>query len=542
MPTNPQSAPRSALLVGLLLLAGCSTLPSTQSGSGTFSVFNSATKPAPVRPLAVTAPELTLPPEWLTIESTVVSLGEQDLFDRMRMGFALENASANSIDNEEAWYASHPDYLDRTFRRGERYLYYIVSELEARKMPLELALLPVVESAFNPVALSTAKAAGLWQFIPSTGTRFGLKQNNYYDGRRDVVESTRAALDYLQFLANEFDGDWLLAIAAYNTGEANVARAIQRNIAKGKPTDFFSLDLPRETEAYVPKLLAMRRIVSDPLAHGLEFGSLENQPYFVKVDAGGQIDLGLAAELAGMSKEDFLAINPGYKGRVTDPNGPHQLLIPVANEQSFLEKLASLPSAQRVPMVYYRVRKGDTLNKVAQRYGLATSDIVALNNLKTKSIKPGQELLLRGATAASAIASTSTEIETAPASKAASKTPAKSKTTYTVRSGDTLWSIAQRYEVDPTVLASLNGIKKNAIKTGQKLKIPGSVATTSKSEVTQEKLSYTVRSGDTLSRIAGQFKVEVKQLMNWNKLSSAADLKAGQRLVVYTDDSRRAGG
>ncbi|MGE0114045.1 MAG: LysM peptidoglycan-binding domain-containing protein [Steroidobacteraceae bacterium] len=538
MPHNPhRPMQRLALLVGSLLLAACSSLP--QQSNNTLA---KPTKPGDPTP-PISAPNIRLPPEWLTIESTVVSLGEQDLFDRMRMGFALDDMAASSIDSEEDWFARHPDYLDRTFRRGERYLYYIVSELEARNMPLELALLPVVESAFNPTALSTAKAAGLWQFMPSTGLRFGLKQNNYYDGRRDVIESTRAALDYLQFLANEFDGDWLLAIAAYNAGEVNVSRAIDRNLAKGKPTDFFSLDLPRETEAYVPKLLAMRRIVADPARHGLEFGTLENQPYFVKVDVGGQIDLELAAELAGMSQEDFLAINPGFKRRVTDPNGPHRLLVPVANEQLFVEKLASLPSTQRVPMVYYRVRKGDTLNKVAQRYGISTEELRSLNKLKSRSLRVGQELLLRGTNSALASASMSPGANNdVPVTKTASLTRGKSRI-HTVRSGETLWSIAQRYAVDPTVLASVNGIKKSTIKTGQKLRIPGESAyNSSKGGTSQEQLSYTVRNGDTLSHIAGLFKVEVRQLMTWNNLRSDNNIKVGQRLVLYVDDSHREGG
>ncbi len=523
---------RLALLAGTLVAAGCSTFPSISSPS-TFTYSTPAATPA--QPPQVSTPELQLPPEWLTIESTVVSLGEQDLFDRLRMGFDLEDIEARAIAKEETAYTRNPAYLDRTFRRGERYLYYIVSELEARDMPLELALLPVVESAFIPTALSSARAAGLWQFIPSTGRRFGLKQNNYYDGRRDVVESTRAALDYLQFLANEFDGDWLLAIAAYNSGEANVARAIKRNQARGLPTDFFSLDLPRETEAYVPKLMAMRRIVADPARHGLEFGTMENQPYFVKVDVGGQIDLALAAELANMTQEDFLAINPGFKRRVTDPNGPHQLLIPVANEQMFLESLAALPAEQRVPVVYYRVRKGDTLTKIAQRYGMTVADLRALNNLKTNTLKPGREILLRG-NSANLLASAAAEpVAAEPRPSTRSTTSAR---THVVRSGETLWSIAQRYSVDPTVLASTNNIRNSAIKAGQKLNIPGKVVGSSN----QERLTYTVRNGDTLSRIAEQFKVGIKQLMSWNKLPDSAAIKAGQRLVIYIDDSRRSGG
>ena len=202
------------------------------------------------------------PPLVSGIGGTVAAPSAGDLFERMRAGFVLDDVDHATVEREVRWFASHPTYLDRTFKRGERYLYHIVNEIEARKMPLELALLPVVESAFNPVAYSRARASGLWQFIPGTGRRYDLKQNWYYDGRRDVIAATSAALDYLEFLSEEFDGDWLLAVAAYNCGEANIARAVKRNRAAGKPTDFFSLKLPRETRAYVPKLLAMRRIVT----------------------------------------------------------------------------------------------------------------------------------------------------------------------------------------------------------------------------------------------------------------------------------------
>lgn len=537
--TSLRLAQRIALLAGTVVMAACSTMPSNTSQPVSTVAY---------QPPKVLLPEVHLPPDWLSIESTVVSLGEQDLFDRIRYGFALSDANSLAIDREEAWYANHPDYLDRTLRRGERYLYYIVSELEARKMPLELALLPVVESAFVPTARSSAAAAGLWQFIPSTGVRFGLRQNNYYDGRRDVAESTRAALDYLQFLAQEFNGDWYLAIAAYNCGEQNVARAIERNRTKGLPTDFFSLDLPRETEAYVPKLLAMRRIVENPARYGLEFGSLENQPYFVKVDVGGQIDLAVAAELAGMTQEDFLAINPGFKRRVTDPNGPHELLIPVDNEQLFVQRLASLPPEKRVPVVYYHVRKGDTLNKIALRYGLSVAELRAANNLHAKTVKPGQELIVRGAGIDTNLAAAE-----ARANQRAGRIPSNKTKIHTVRRGETLWSIAQQYDIEPAALASANGVKHNAIKVGQKLRLPVSAETTaeprdnarsktSKAIAANQELIYTVRRGDTLNRIAAQFKVDIKQLMNWNKLESADDLRPGQRLTVMVDDSHRYGG
>lgn len=471
-------------------------------------------------------------PNWMTIESTVVSLGEEDLLDRIRAGFELKDVVDERVDREEQWYTNHPDYMDRTFRRAERYLYYIVSELEARKMPLELALLPVVESAFNPTALSRAKASGLWQFIPATGRRFGLKQNTYYDGRRDIVESTRAALDYFQFLAQEFNGDWYLAIAAYNSGELNVSRAVERNRAKGLPTDFFSLELPRETEAYVPKLLAMRRIINDPKAHGLAFGSLQNQPYFVKVDLKGQIDLALAAELAGMTQEDFLAINPGFKRGVTGPNGPHHLLIPVQNEQMFMEKLAALPPNKRVRTVFYRVRRGDTLSTIAVRYGMSAHELMTLNHLHSRTIRPGSELLLRGAR----IASTATA---STAKTAYRSTSAQHRQVHVVTSGDTIWGIARQYDVDADDLISVNHIRHNSIRPGQKLRIPQAVTVNANPEDTEmamnkneDAATYVVRSGDTLYDIAAQFNVNVKQLMDWNNIDSPTSLRPGQRLVL----------
>lgn len=525
-PQNPLQ--RLALaLIPLLAVAACTTAPSTPKPSFEFVTIPPTVNAELARNLEPQAAEI--PPGWLSSELTV-SLGEQDLFERLRTGFGLEDVEHATVDREEQWYASHPDYLDRTFRRGERYLYYIVSQLEERHMPRELALLPVVESAFIPDALSHAKAAGLWQFIPSTGKRYGLKQNAYYDGRRDVVESTRAALDYLEFLYEEFD-DWLLAVAAYNTGEFNVARAIERNRARNKPTDFFSLDLPKETRAYVPKLMAMRRIIAEPARYGLEFGALQNQPYFVTVDIGGPIDLEIAAELAGMSKEDFLALNPGFNYRITDPNGPHRLLVPVENEEAFLQKLADLPDEQRVTFVTYRVRKGETLKSISRKTGMTMAQLRSLNNLKSSKVRPGQELLLQSKSKLAA-------------SKAPVENTVHSDATHIVRSGETLWSIAKRNGIDPQTLAAANSIDdSDNLSIGQRLVLPAAATLASTNAAkTLEPLTYTVRRGDTLTRIAQLFKVRVADIMQWNKLRSAAALKAGQRLTLYVDDAQRLGG
>src|SRR5687767_3129872 len=320
-----------------------------------------------------------------------------DLFERIRKGYSIADVDHPSVDMEMRWFANHPDYLDRTFKRGERYLHHIVGEIEARGMPLELALLPVVESAFNPVAYSRARASGLWQFIPDTGRRYGLKQNWYYDGRRDVMASTNAALDYLQFLVDEFDGDWLLAVAAYNCGEARVAREVRKNLAAGKPTDYFSLKLPRETRAYVPKLLAMRRIVGDPTSHGLAFAPIPNQPYFAKVDVGGQLDLHVAAELADLPKEEMLALNPAFNHWVTDPDGPHHILVPLDRHERFAAGIAGLPPEERVRIVYHRVRRGDTLGGIADKYGISVGALKTANKIRGTTIHPGQELLIAAA-------------------------------------------------------------------------------------------------------------------------------------------------
>ncbi len=368
-----------------------------------------------------------------------------DLFERIRKGYPLTDVDHPSVEAELRWFVRHPDYLDRTFKRGERYLHYIVGEIEARGMPIELALLPVVESAFNPIAYSRARASGLWQFIAETGRRYGLKQNWYYDGRRDVVASTNAALDYLQALHDEFAGDWLLAVAAYNCGEARVAREVAYNRRAGKPTDYFSLKLPRETRAYVPKLLAMRRIVGDPTAQGLAFAPIPNSPFFVKVDVGGQLDLQVAAELADLSKEEMLALNPAFNHWVTDPDGPHQILVPLDRQDRFKEGIAALPPQERVRIVYHRVRRGDTLGEIADKYGVSVAALRSANKIRGNTIHPGQDLLVAAAPKGMKLPS-GAEL----ASLQEEETPVRSRSSsdkHVVRRGDTLWSIARTHGV-----------------------------------------------------------------------------------------------
>ncbi|MFL6549919.1 MAG: LysM peptidoglycan-binding domain-containing protein [Povalibacter sp.] len=461
-----------------------------------------------------------------------------DLFQRIRNGFLIADLDRPEIEVEQSWYVRHPQYLDRTFKRGERYLYHIVNELEARKMPLELALLPVVESAFNPVAYSRARAAGLWQFIPATGRRYGLKQNWYYDGRRDVVAATSAALDYLQVLAEEFDGDWLLAIAAYNCGEMAVERAINRNRAAGKPTDFFSLKLPKETRAYVPKLMAMRRIVADPASQGLAFAPIADQPYFSKVDVAGQIDLQVAAELSELPKEELLALNPAFNHWVTDPDGPHHLLVPVSYQMKLTEAVAALPPEKRVRIVYHHVRPGDTLGGIADRYGVSIASIKTANKIKGTMIHPGQDLLVTAAPRGMEVRVAMMD-DSAPVARKRNSVSGK----HVVRRGDTLWSIAREHSVSMDRLATTNGLNSDTtLSVGQVLNIPGTatLASTNADAVAAQSTTYVVRKGDTLSRIASKFRVTIADLLGWNSLKPSAVIKPGQRLVMYRSE-RRAG-
>jgi membrane-bound lytic murein transglycosylase D len=475
----------------------------------------------------------------------------EDLFDRIRAGYALPDAQHYAVDREVAKYCSNPEFLDRTFRRGARYLYYIVNEIERRDMPLELALLPVVESAFNPVAYSRSRAAGLWQFIPSTGKHYGLTQNWWMDERRDVLRATDAALTYLQYLNSYFNGDWYLAIAAYNGGEGNVNRAIQRNAAAGKPTDFFSLDLKRETRDYVPKLLAISRIVANPEEYGLQFAAIPNEPFFAVVDPGKQVHLGEAADLAGVTRDDMFALNPAFNRMTTPPNGPYRLLLPVERAEPFRLALASSEGAERVasaatappPEVRHHVRRGESLSGIARKYGVSVQTLRAANNLSSSVIHTGETLIVPQGEFSrdTLVAESRPDIvaqlpERQPASAARS-----SGGTYKVKPGDTLWGVARRHSVTVPALASANGLgPKSQLVAGQRLKIPGGTDVAPTSDASR--MTYQVRRGDTLSEIAERFKVSVAQLRSWNRIGSAESLKAGQHIVIYADPRRVNGG
>ena len=317
-----------------------------------------------------------------------------DIWERLRTGFNFPQQAAPSVQAHIDTFHNHPRHIEQILQRGEPYLFYILSRVEERGLPAELALLPVIESAFDPFASSPAGAAGIWQFMPATAKHVGLRQDWWVDGRRDIVAATDAALDYLSELHQRFDGDWLLALGAYNAGRARVNRAIRLNRSQGKPVDFWHLPLPDETRGYVPKLLALRAIIANPEAHNISLPALPNNHYFSVVDTGGQLDLQVAARLTGTSMEELQRLNPGLTRSITPPVSPHTLLIPRASEQRFREQLAQLSPEQRVQSIKYRIRQGDTLSTIAQNSQTTVARLRQINHLENTRIFAGKLLIV----------------------------------------------------------------------------------------------------------------------------------------------------
>jgi len=462
-----------------------------------------------------------------------------DLWDRIRGGFRLAGQDHRFVKPYIDWYADHQAYLERVVERARPFLYNIVEEIEARDMPMEIALLPVVESAFQPFAYSPGRAAGIWQFIPGTGKRYGLKQNWWYDGRRDVTESTKAALKYLNRLQKHFDGDWLLALASYNTGEGRVINAIRKNKKKGLPTDFWSLDLPDETQGYVPKLLAISAIVNDSEAHGIVLASIPDEPYLERVNTGSQIDLALAAELADMSIEDMYKLNPAYNRWATDPNGPHLLSLPVEKADGFRQALATVDKDKRISWKRHRIRQGETLGQIAREFQTTVSLLQDVNNLHDKWIRAGDSIIIPVAT--KNLKHYLSEDQRRLALQKTERGGIKIK--HTVRSGDTFWDLSRKFRVSVGQLARWNGMSpKDSLKPGQKLVIWAKNRNINNARyiapprnATRQQLIYRVRKGDSLARIATKFSVTVSMLRRWNSLPIGKYLQPGQRLTLYVD-------
>jgi len=472
-----------------------------------------------------------------------------DLLERLRAGFALPPADQAAVAQQADWYARHPAYLDRVFTRARPYLPHVATEVEARGLPAELAFLPVIESAFDPFAYSHGRAAGMWQFIPGTGKRFGLKQNWWYDGRRDVVESTRAALDYLEYLHGLFDGDWLLAVAAYNCGEGTVGRAIRKNQAAGRPTDFWSLRLPAETRGYVPRLLGLADVIAAPDKYKIELPSIPDEPVFTAVELGGQIDLAVAAELAGIELAALQALNPGFNRWATDPDGPHRLQLPLEVADDFALAVAALDPSERVRWHRHQVRSGDTLGGLARRYKTTVAVLKSVNDLSGTQIRVGSHLMVP--TSTRSIEDYPLSADNRLASTQQRERAGRVRSEHTVRNGDSLWSISRRHNVGVRELAAWNGMAPgDTLSVGRTLVVwrPGgatsatSVARPPTAAPQLRKVNYTVRRGDSLYRIANNFRVSVNDIKRWNRLDGKKHLQPGQRLILHVDVIAQSGG
>lgn len=461
----------------------------------------------------------------------------QHLWQRVQTQLQFQFEDNPRIAAQRNWYLKHPSYMQRVAKRAKPFLYLIIEQLEQHNMPLELALLPIVESAFDPFAYSHGRAAGMWQFIPSTGKRFGMKQTWWYDGRRDVMASTKGAIDYLNYLLKMFDGNWFHALAAYNSGEGRVMRAIKKNKSANKGTDFWSLDLPRETRAYVPKLLALADMLAHSDKYNFAWPVIENIPLTQEVEIGSQIDLALAADMAGLSVKELHSLNPGFNRWATDPNGPHKLLIPIDKVEKFSTTLAKTDNKERLNWVRHKVRSGDSLIKLAKKYHTTTDIISQVNKLKGNLIRVNDHLIVPVALKSLKDYSLSQEQRLA---KVQSNKSGSHKITHKIKSGDTFWDISRKYKVNLRSLAKWNGMAPtDMLKPGKELVIwlkQGSAKI--KQDAVMRTLTYTVRSGDSLARIASKFKVRVSDLQKWNRAKLKKYLQPGQKLKILVDVTR----
>ena len=468
-----------ACVLGLLLTA-CAGQPQ-KVAAGAPSVPTAATSEAPAAVTAQSDTGTPIPDLDTTDSTPAVQWGDitltpsepqhyDDLWQYLGQHFTLPaDGGDGRIQNELDWFAAHGDYLNRVAGRARPYLYYIVQQVQARKMPVDIALLPVVESAFDPFAYSYGRASGLWQFVPATGHIYELKQDWWYDGRRDVAASTGAALDYLQALHSEFNGDWLLALAAYNSGPGTVEHAIAVNQRHGLPTDFWHLDLPAETRAYVPRLIAICELVADPQHKGVDLATVPNQAYLTQVDVGGQIDLATAAKLAGITTEQMYLLNPGYNRWATDPDGPYLLFVPLDAKDAFQQALASLPRHDRVQWATHKVRKGDTLGGIARDYRTTVDVLRQLNGMHGNMLHLDQMLLVP--MSRETLADASLHAQALVAGMTDLHLPG-GRIVHKVKDGENLWMIAKHYHVTVSAILHWNRMStKHVLHKGDRLVI-----------------------------------------------------------------------
>jgi membrane-bound lytic murein transglycosylase D len=387
-----------------------------------------------------------------------------NLWPRIRAGFAMPDLKGPLVTQKERQYATRPEYLQRILERSRLYLYHIVEEIEKRGMPTELALLPMVESAFNPMAYSRAHASGLWQFIPGTGKRFELEQNTWYDGRRDIVDSTNAALDYLTQL-HQMYGDWHLALASYNWGENAVKKAIARNKAAKRKTDYASLRMPKETRHYIPKLQALENIIANPAAFGVDLDAIPNQPYFVVVTELPDIDVHVAARLAQMPAEEFIALNPGFSRPLIRSGAARRIILPADRLVAFYDNLDQLDESELVSWQVYHPEQGEKLDAIARRFDMTPAELRRVNGIHPSATRVPRELVVPKNDEAKATLAQLPLMYAPPIPQYG-----ETRAVHVVRKGDTLSSIAARYRTSVAKLKSWNQLGRY-LQVGQKIYI-----------------------------------------------------------------------
>ena len=521
---------RFTLPLLLLFLAGCAT-----TGNGTGQTDQTA--PEPVEPPAqvpsstatidehLYIPKLEPLPEELETIPT-----HANVWARLVEDFDLPECSEHkSAVNWARWYASRPEYTDRIFKRAQPWIYYIAEEIEQRELPGELALLPVVESAYDPFAYSSGQALGAWQFIASTGKNYGLNQNWWYDGRRDVWASTDAALRYLSNLSEMFDGDWLLALAGYNSGENRVARQVRRNKAAGKPADFWNLRLPRETRGYVHKLLGLTCLFKYPEQYDFELPDTPNQQVIAAVDIGQQADLVLVSQMASVPIDVVFTLNPGYNRWATSPDGPFRVVLPVESAELLTASLEAMDASVLMKWDQVVVENGDTLSKLSARHQVPVSVLRSANEINGDMIYVGQKLRLPRDDQLLVdpyYAQAAMELQNLQAGLIAAD-----RVTHRVRRGESLSVIAQRYRVSVRDLQRWNNISDpRKLQAGTTLTVFYSPA--EPLQPASGTVQYVVQRGDSLWSIAKKYKVNIDDLMAWNDLGNSSVLRPGQSIRI----------
>jgi len=429
-----------------------------------------------------------------------------------------------------SWYANHAEYMARVMKRAQPWIYFIAEELEARGMPAELALLPIVESAYDPFAYSSGRALGTWQFIASTGKFYGLRQDWWYDGRRDVWSSTHAALDYLEYLNSKFDGDWLLALAGYNSGENRVERAVKKNLKNGKPADFWNIRLPKETKGYVPKLLGLMCLFQNPDSYEFAFPKAPNKPVIASVELEAQSDLVLLSQISEVGIDVLFGLNPGFSRWATSPEGPWRIILPLEAAERLQQYLLDNPTPVLMKWDQVLVENGDTLSSLAVRHHVPVAVLRSTNNLSSDMIRVGQKLRLprdESMLVDPRYVAAAGELQ-----KLQSGLIASERITHKVRPGESLSVIARRYKVSVRELQTWNNISDpRKLRAGTTLTLfhsPAPAAATARSGT----IRHTVSRGDSLWSIAKHYKVKVNDLMRWNDLSKNTVIQPGQSIKI----------